>query len=747
MVESRRPSVRAFLELFALAGFAVTQPVLDVFGQAPDLFIVEDASRSDIVLFALAVALVPAVVLFAIESAVRMASVRAGRMVHLGFLGLLVGLFAVQVLKKSDLVLGAGLVLASVVVATVAVAAFQRISGVRTWVRFTAVAPIAFVVLFLVSSPVGSLLSAGEAVAVEVGPVTNARSVVMVVFDEWPANSMINGAGQIDPELYPNLAALAGDGVWFRNNTTVANATTYAVPAMLTGRDPVADSQPIASAYPQNLFTLLAGSYDLEVTESVTRLCPSTLCDGDFVDDPDAAVSSTSQSAEDTTGVAPLLGEATDTYRQMVSPNDDDPTVGTQLLEQTQASPASTTTTTSGISTEDAVKQAEASVSQSGPGGFAGPPQQRPETFSTLVDSIEANEEPTLHFLHVQVPHTPYRFLPSGQSYGAGGSGPGADVLGDRSTEQYEVDYDRQRLLLQVGYVDTLVGELVTRLKTTGLYEDSVIVLTSDHGTAFVPGQSTRDITGPDPLPEDLYADILYTPLLIKGPGLDTGEVRDDNAMSIDVVPTIADMVGVEIPWDLDGISLRSATRDSTEKHFHKVGTNGGGGGFGGFGGGMDLGPAVTFDASVYGPKMLARNVDTLLRGDNPGHRLFDIAEHGDLVGRGTADIGVGAPSGLHAEIDDVDDLEANSTADGTVPAQVVGAIDSGLAQGQQVTVAVALNGVIAGVFPTWVDGAVRHRIGGILDPSLIAPGSNRVELFVVEGAGLTRTLSLVSIN
>ena len=39
------------------------------------------------------------------------------------------------------------------------------------------------------------------------------------------------------------------------------------------------------------------------------------------------------------------------------------------------------------------------------------------EAGADLVDSIERGEPPTLHFLHVLLPHVPYRFLPTGQAY------------------------------------------------------------------------------------------------------------------------------------------------------------------------------------------------------------------------------------------------------------------------------------------------------------------------------------------
>ena len=102
--------------------------------------------------------------------------------------------------------------------------------------------------------------------------------VVMLVFDEFPSISMLDGRGRLDAERYPNLARLAGHSTWFPNATTVADFTGRAVPSILTGGDPGPDVLPTASALPENVFTLLGGTYGLDVHEDTTRLCPAELC-------------------------------------------------------------------------------------------------------------------------------------------------------------------------------------------------------------------------------------------------------------------------------------------------------------------------------------------------------------------------------------------------------------------------------------------------------------------------------------
>ena len=76
---------------------------------------------------------------------------------------------------------------------------------------------------------------------------------------------------------FPNLAAFADDATWYRHNSALAPVTESAVPSLLTGQLPTADP-PLYVHHPDNLFTLLAPTHELEVLESVTTLCPYDSC-------------------------------------------------------------------------------------------------------------------------------------------------------------------------------------------------------------------------------------------------------------------------------------------------------------------------------------------------------------------------------------------------------------------------------------------------------------------------------------
>jgi hypothetical protein len=103
-------------------------------------------------------------------------------------------------------------------------------------------------------------------------------SVVMLVLDELPTKSLIDEQSRIDATRYPNLAALAAESTWYRHHTTLSPVTTNAVPSLLSGIEPTA-SAPTNEEHPDNLFSLLAPTHELEVLESATALCTYESCE------------------------------------------------------------------------------------------------------------------------------------------------------------------------------------------------------------------------------------------------------------------------------------------------------------------------------------------------------------------------------------------------------------------------------------------------------------------------------------
>ncbi len=98
----------------------------------------------------------------------------------------------------------------------------------------------------------------------------------------------------------------------------------------------------------------------------------------------------------------------------------------------------------------------------------------------------------TLYFVDLSLPHSPWRFLPSGHEYLAPTTIDWKVTGSDRRDDPWLVQQAYRRHLLQVGYADRLVGRLRDRLVGSGIWNEALVVVTADHGVSFVVGRDGR---------------------------------------------------------------------------------------------------------------------------------------------------------------------------------------------------------------------------------------------------------------
>jgi hypothetical protein len=674
-----RRELRAFAELFALCGFAIALPLLDLFGRNPGQFVFRGADRADVVVWALLVTFVPPVALWVVEAIVGLVLPRVRTVLHLVLVGGLAAAFVVQAMRS--VVDGVVLFVLASVVGVGAALLRERVTAARTWLAFASLAPLVFLGLFLVDSETATLLSADEPRAVDAG-VGNPAPVVMLVFDELPLTALIDADGVIDAELYPNVAELAGDAHWFRNTTAVSSSTWYAVPSLATGRYPEDGTAPIAADHPESLFTLLGGAYEMNVTESVTRLCPTEIC---------------RSTLGGRGGLDALVGDAVDVMRARLSLHGAQGDPVAALVEESEAA---------GADDHD-----EVAGEEPGQDAFADFALDQPARFSTLVDGIDGDAA-ALHYLHILLPHVPYRYLPDGVQYDSPDPDLGR-IDDDWVDEPWLPRLGRQRLQLQAAYVDALVGELTAQLRAQGIYDDALIVLTADHGIAFEPGGPIRGIEG-QPLDDSTLAQLAWVPFLLKEPGQTAGEVSDANVETVDVLPTIADVLDVALPWPVDGRSALGPPRRGDTKTFYPSDVNA-------FG--VEALDPIELDAAARWRDVLERAVDTVLPPVGSADRFWRIGPRSELVGTPVAEAGALEP--VDARLEAGDAFEAVDPESGRAPALVRGALDV------EGTVAVAVNGVVAATAPTYRDGDSIH-FAVMVDDARLRAGANEIAVFLV---------------
>jgi arylsulfatase len=103
--------------------------------------------------------------------------------------------------------------------------------------------------------------------------------------------------------------------------------------------------------------------------------------------------------------------------------------------------------------------------------------------------------------------------------------------------------------------MDFHIGRLMKRLRKLGLYENSLIIVTSDHGEAF----GERNLVGHG---ISVYQDMIHVPLVIKYPGERDGEGVDVFVSTVDLMPTILYAAGIDIPETVHGESLQELDRE-----------------------------------------------------------------------------------------------------------------------------------------------------------------------------------------
>jgi hypothetical protein len=345
----------------------------------------------------------------------------------------------------------------------------------------------------------------------------------------------------------------------------------------------------------------------------------------------------------------------------------------------------------------------------------------RLEPIQQFVESIEPSaDEPTLFYMHVLLPHVPWEFLPTGQKFIDASVAPGS-VSPGWGSDEWLVDQAYQRHLFQVGYVDKVLGEIVERLESQGMYDDALIVITADHGVTVRPNiYHRREAT------DETVGDIAAIPLFIKRPHQRDGGIDDYRAETIDVLPTIADVLGIDVPWATDGVSLFSDARPQrTESQIE--GSKG----------------TVVFGVDGSEARAIATRKVEHFGTDGP----FSLAPFGqaDLLGVAISSLAIddkGTYSAFVANPASYKDVDADGAL---LPAWVKGALTAPDAEYRHRIIAVVMNGRIVAITRTHETEEGNTAFGAMVPPESFVDGDNAITLLLIEGSGDTRTFTALT--
>jgi hypothetical protein len=342
----------------------------------------------------------------------------------------------------------------------------------------------------------------------------------------------------------------------------------------------------------------------------------------------------------------------------------------------------------------------------------------RPQRFNRWVRTIKAGK-PTLWVKHVLLPHNPYIFQPDGTQTRPAPR----DLLPGMNTvpgfhDEFLTRHNEQRYLLQLGFTDRLLGRLLRQLKRQGIYDDTLIVATADHGIAFQFGVQTRRSVS-----ESNVEELTPVPLFVKRPGHRDGHISAAYARTLDVTPTIADVLGWKVGYRTDGHSAFGPV--TRRRHSVTLTTR-------------DFSSIVHISGHSWEARRRAvvrRRLRQFGSGDLAS--LFTgIGPHRELIGRAAPAVGRAsvrasvAQGGMFANV---------RRASGVVPTQIAGDLRGG-GDGATRDLAVAVNGRIEAVGRSfYLDGDATEHFALMVPESSLHEGRNSLELYEVVGGKLRR--------
>lgn len=407
---------------------------------------------------------------------------------------------------------------ALVAVAAPAAGRAARGPRAREFLAWAALPALLLPALFLARAPWGAAPRPAPAPPAGAAP----KTVVFVVFDEFPLATLLARPGTVDARWFPAFERLSREAAWYREARSVSDDTFKAVPALLTGTYPKPPKAPWHRDYPRNLFTLLAGTHRMHVDESHTALCPPEVCP-----------------RERPAPAARLAGLGSDLL----------------VLYAHRTLPDALSARLPSVSHSWKGFTAGAEFSWDALNAAAGESYvDRAGAFRRFIAHAAVPGTPALHFIHTMLPHPPWVYLPSGALAFAPNE---PIVLGDGGrVDRWDLDPDVaaaawQRHLLQARFADRLLGELVEALKASGVWDDALVVVAADHGASFLPGARRRALEAAT------AGAVVPVPLFVKFPG--TGPRGPDGrpASLVDVLPTLLAVQNLPVPAGLDGSDLR----------------------------------------------------------------------------------------------------------------------------------------------------------------------------------------------
>lgn len=201
-----------------------------------------------------------------------------------------------------------------------------------------------------------------------------------------------------------------------------------------------------------------------------------------------------------------------------------------------------------------------------------------PKTFKSGIDWIKENGESEDFFLMVEAfdPHEPFdvpqEFLDLYNNLDVEIDKDYYEIpkYGKTDVNEEAIKYLKKRYYALTTMSDKYFGDFINTLKEKGIYDDTLIILTTDHGFFF----GEHDYLGKNVMP--MYNELSHLPLIVHFPeGVLEGEEINQITQNIDIMPTILDFNNIEIPESVKGKSWKDILSGNYNREYALFGYHG----------------------------------------------------------------------------------------------------------------------------------------------------------------------------
>jgi len=183
--------------------------------------------------------------------------------------------------------------------------------------------------------------------------------------------------------------------------------------------------------------------------------------------------------------------------------------------------------------------------------------------FQELTEFVNQNKNhPFFMYWATTIPHLPIQAPQRWVDYYVKKFGDEKPYIGDQGYFPHR--YPHAGYAAMISYLDEQVGLLITQLKSLGLYDNTLIIFTSDNGPTYTGGADSPWFRSAGPFKNEFgwgkgftHEGGIRVPMIASWPGkIKKGAVSNHISAFWDVLPTFCELTGIQIPAQMDGISF-----------------------------------------------------------------------------------------------------------------------------------------------------------------------------------------------